>query len=200
MMPNEMRVPALAPSQLNAEQKQVYDEAYGICQKMLGDRFAWKDDHEALIGPLSSLMYSPPLARLYLSFAAELGRASTLVQFTQEAREVAILATGAAFSSSYELYAHERIALTTSLSAVQIDLIKQGRKPTGEIALNSQCELAFDVATELTAHNRGPLSDETWRRAESMLGRTATLILVQYVALYSYTCILLNAVNEPVPS
>ena len=195
MRRNMTRFPPLPPSQLNTEQKAVYDEAFATCTAMLGDKFAWKDEKGALIGPLSPLIYSPALANLYLDFASELGKIPGL---PKKAREVAILVTGHVFDSRYELYSHERLAAETGLSAIQIEAVKQGKKPSGVDALDEQCDLAFDMAMVLTVR-RGPLSEEMWVRAETKLGKTGAMALVQYVALYSYTCILLNAVDEPVP-
>ena len=189
------RCPPVQPSSLNPEQKEVYDAAYATCASMLGDRFRWKDESGALIGPLSPLLYHPRLARLYLQFASELGRLSAL---PEHAREVAILATGSVFDSRYELYAHERLAAAKGVSEAQIESVKVGKKPTGENALDEHCELAFDVALELT-EKRGVLGQESWERATRAFGREGVLVLIHYVALYSYTCILLNAVDEPVP-
>ena len=180
---------------MSREQKEVYDKAYPTCQNMLGDKFLWKDENDALIGPLSSLLYVPSIANLYLEFAAELGK---LPGLSREAREVAILATGSVFDCRYELYSHARLAASTSLSKVQIESARTGQKPLGEHAWDEQCDVAFDVAIELT-RNHGPMVDDHWRKAQKVFGMEGAAALIQYVALYAYTCVLLNAVDEPVP-
>ena len=114
------RCPPVPPSSLNPEQKEVYDVAYKTCASMPEDRFRWKDDGDALIGPLSPLLYNPPLARLYLQFASESAKLSAL---PEHAREIAILTTGSVFDSRYELYAHERLAAAKGLNEIQIESV-----------------------------------------------------------------------------
>lgn len=63
----------------------------------------------------------------------------------------AILVTGVYYSSTYEIYAHERLAKLAGLTWRQIDFIKAGSKPPadGVDALDEQCSVAYDIAIEM---------------------------------------------------
>lgn len=114
-----------------------------------------------------------------------------------DARETAILATGAHYGSVYEIYAHERVAAkTTDLTQKQIDDIKAGKKPEG---LSEAADVAYDMAKKLV-HGRGGLEEGVWKKAvEKLGGKEGAQAVAQYVGLYAYTCVLLNACDVPVP-
>lgn len=190
------RYPPIPPSSLSSEQHKAFDEASDICSNMFGDKFLYKDDNGAFIGPFAPLLYTPAIVDPFFKLVVELGK---LPGFPAPAREVAILATGSVFKSKYELYAHERVAASTNLSKAQIVAVKSGQKPSGSDALDEQCEVAFEVAREL-AGKHGPMADATWKKAEGAFGKEGAAALIQYVAIYGYTCILLNAVDAPVPN
>ncbi|KAK5676867.1 hypothetical protein LTS10_010631 [Elasticomyces elasticus] len=70
----------------------------------------------------------------------------------------------------------------------------------------------FQASYELYAHTRialkaTPLSQEQlessaqelWDRSMKALGKEGTVALVHYVGFYAYICIVLNAIDEPVP-
>lgn len=114
----------------------------------------------------------------------------------QNARETAILATGSHYKAAYEIYAHERVAVkSTDLTQEQVDKIKTGTKPSN---LDEKCSVAFDVAIELVT-KPGPLSKQSWDKAEKTLGKQGTLALIHYTGYYAYTCVLLNGCDVPVP-
>ena len=62
------------------------------------------------------------------------------------AHEVAILATGAAFTSQYDLYAHERVAQGVGLTPSKIATIAAGQRPSD---LDETEGICYDVATTL---------------------------------------------------
>ena len=186
------RYPPIPPSQLNPDQHAAYDESTRIAQDMFGDKFIYKNDDGAFIGPFGPLLYTPSLVDPFFKMAAELGQIPGL---PAAARETAILATGSTFKAGYELYAHGKVAASTSLTERQISSIKEGKKPDG---LDEACQVAFDVAVELS-QKQGPLSDETFQQASKALGQHGTAALIHYVAFYAYTSVFLNGVAAPVP-
>ncbi len=190
------RYPPIPPSSLSSEQHKAFDEASDICSNMFGDKFLYKDNDGAFIGPFAPLMYTPTIVDPFLKLVVELGK---LPELPVPAREVAILATGSIFRAKYEIYAHERVAASTNLTETQIDQVKSGKKPSGKDALDEQCIVACDVAIELS-NKQGPMTDATWTRAEKVFGRKGAAALFQYVGVYAYTCVLLNAVDAPVPN
>jgi 4-carboxymuconolactone decarboxylase len=192
------RYPPIPPSSFSPEQQKAHEELSDFCTKALGENgkvFIWKDENDSVIA-LGPSLYTASIIHPLLMFLAALGK---LPGLPAEAREVAILATGSIYQAAYELYSHVRRATaTTNLTAPQIEAVKNGTKPSREDALDEQCEVAFDVAIEL-ANKRGPMSEVTWKRAEQAFTREGAAALIQYCALYAYTCVVLNAADVPVP-
>ncbi|CAF9910401.1 hypothetical protein IMSHALPRED_009189 [Imshaugia aleurites] len=189
------RYPPIPPSSLTTEQYKAYDEASDICSSVFGDKFLYKNEDGAFIGPFAPLLFTPTLVDPFFKLVVELGK---LPGLPGPAREISILATGSRFKAKYELYAHERVAASTSLTAAQIDSVKSGKKPFGDDALDEQGNVAFDVAMELS-HKQGPMTDANWKRAEHAFGKEGAAALIHYVGVYAYTCVLLNGVDAPVP-
>ncbi|KAJ9651656.1 hypothetical protein H2198_009069 [Neophaeococcomyces mojaviensis] len=189
------RFPPLLPSQLSPEQHAAYDEQAKIAQSLFGDKFIYKNDDSAFIGPFGPLLYTPTLVGPFMELIVELPKISGL---PPAARETAILATGSAFKAGYELYAHGNVATSTSLSDRQIELIKKGEKPEGTDKLDNACDIAFDVAMKLSKE-QGPLSDVMWKKASDAFGMEGAAALIHFVGFYAYTSIFLNGVAAPVP-
>ncbi|KAE9381524.1 hypothetical protein N431DRAFT_425097 [Stipitochalara longipes BDJ] len=112
------------------------------------------------------------------------------------ARETAILATGSHYQAPYEIYAHERVALAkTSLSKEQINMIKKRKKPRD---LREEESVAFDASMELVSR-KGPLGKERWDEVVDTFGIESAAALVQYVGLYAYAFVFLNAGDMQLP-
>lgn len=156
----------------------------------------WKDEKGALVGPFAPMLHAPTIMHPALELLRAIGK---LPGFLPEAREVAILATGSVYQCKYELYSHERIAVAdTHLTVPQVEAVKRGHKPSGNDALNDQCEVAFDVALEL-AQKMGPMSDANWKRTVAAFGQEGAAALTQYCAIYAWACVVLNAADVPIP-
>lgn len=107
-----------------------------------------------------------------------------------------ILTVGSHFKAPYETYAHVRVAARqTDLSQEQIDLIKDGGKPKD---LSEADGLAFDAAKAL-CEKPGPLEKGIYDGLVKHFGKKGALAVVHYVALYAYTCVLLNGCDVSVP-
>ena len=191
------RYPPLPRSALDLAQSRAYDLAVSKCQASFGDSFVWRDRSDALVGPFGPLLYVPSIMEPFFIMLSEVGK---LPGITPTIRETAILATGSVFEAPYELYAHSKFAtVVTELSETQIAAIQSGLKPLGHAdKLSPECDVAFDVAIEL-GHGKGKLSQKSWERAVKILGRDGTLALIQFVSLYAYTCVWLNATAAEVP-
>lgn len=188
------RTPPLPPSTLSEEQQKVYDKVRSACSSGFGNKFAWRNENGSLLGPMSALLYTPQIAELYHQMSVQ---AKQIPGLSVRAREVAILTTGAVMRSKYEVYAHEKLALLAGVSVAQVEAIKSGSRPIVDSTWDEQCEVAFEVA--LALNKPGPLSTDLWAKSKETLGFSGTLALIQYIALYSYTSIVLNAVDEPIP-
>jgi 4-carboxymuconolactone decarboxylase len=188
----------IPPSQLDPERRAAYDECSKTAEQLFGHKgFLYQDSEGAFIGPFAPLIYTPNLLKIFFQLLLEVAK---VPDFPAKAKETAILAVGSHFNAAYEMYAHGRIAGTTRLlTDGQIDSIKKGIKPSGGDALEEQCEVAFDCALEL-AKGGVTLSESNWDRSQKVFGRKGTAALIHYIAVYAYTCVLLNGVDASVPT
>ena len=115
--------------------------------------------------------------------------------FKPRARELVILAVVAVYDCPFVLYAHTRIALQLGLSEKQVALAAQGIAPEG---LTEEEDVIYATALEL-ARSRGPLDEQSWKRAERTLGRERSARLAHVVGMYQYSSTLLNLGAVPVP-
>jgi hypothetical protein len=56
----------------------------------------------------------------------------------------------------------------------------------------------YDVANELV-NKPGPLSEDKWADIVRLIGKEGVIAVVQYVAFYSYVCMILNGFDCKVP-
>ena len=124
------------------------------------------------------------------------GAIASVPGLPSDAREVVILTVGARYQAAYELYSHVNVAQKKAgMSKEIVEAIARGEKPEG---LNERCSAAFDAAEYLVG-KPGPLPGEIWDRCVRELGKEGTIGLVHYAGAYAYTCIILNAIDAPVP-
>jgi 4-carboxymuconolactone decarboxylase len=113
-----------------------------------------------------------------------------------DVRETAIIAAAAQFQGGYVVYSHVRIAAAAKLlTKEQLELLQKGQKPEG---LSEECSIAFDVSKRLSA-TPGPMPQELWDRAMAVLGLDATIALIHYIGIYTYTSLFMNATDVQVP-
>lgn len=183
-----------AKDELSVAQRHAYDELSSISAQAFGpsgSKFAYKDNDGRFIGPYPFFLAAPEPGLSAMRHALMLGK----LPLPPDAKETAILTCGAHFKAAYELYAHENVAKSTTLSERQIQSIKDNEKPSD---LNKQCSIAFDVSHYLS-NKAGPLPQDLWDRSDEALGRDGTVALIHYVGFYAYLCIALNATDVPVP-
>lgn len=195
-MPQD-RVPPTPPADLHSAQKTAHDFLISSLQSYFGpslnDTFKTQNENGALIGPLATLVKYPSLAKPYFDFLSAIAQ---LADLTPDVREVAILTVGGVYKCGYELYSHERVAAAkTSLSQDVISSLAKGERPEG---LNEQCQAAYELSSAL-AEKRGPLDQEVFDKARDALGQDGVIAITNYVGIYAYTCIVLNAVDASVP-
>ncbi|KAK5115055.1 hypothetical protein LTR62_001752 [Meristemomyces frigidus] len=186
------RIPPLPRSALAGTEQQAHDEIADFTSQAFGDQFSYKNEDGAFTGPFPFLTPHNTVHEYKLLIS----KIASLPGLSPAARETAILATGSVYKAGYELYAHSRVAeQSTELKKEQIEAICAGRKPDG---LSEECEVALDVAKYL-AGTPGPLPKELWGKSVKLLGKDGTIKLVHYVGIYAYTCMMLNAMDAPVP-
>ena len=164
----------------------------------------------------NTIRYTPSLLPHTLALAGAL----TSLSLTPRERELVILATASTHHARYVLYAHSRLAALIGLSSSQISSASSGRMPEG---LSSREEGVYGLALEL-AESKGPVGERVWERARWLIfgdreeedGRKergdwewrkkknedmseVLASVVNVVAGYGYTCLVVNAGEGWVP-
>ena len=144
-----------------------------------------------LIGPFNPLLESPEMSESFWDWQRGEGQHTTL---SEREREVVILAVGAVWRASYELYSHSAVARTTGLSPEQVETLASGRM-ADQLSTREQC--AWRFARQLTAERRieQPLYDET-----AELFRTHGISdMLHLIGAYQTVCGLLSTFAIPTP-
>ena len=110
------------------------------------------------------------------------------------AHEIAILVTGARFTSRYEVYAHEAVAANVDLSKRKIATIAAGERPAD---LTTDESVAYDVASLLS--RGGQLPQSTYDLAIETFGENGLAELAFLVGNYCLVSIVLNTYDVSVP-
>ena len=192
------RLPPVHRDNVGATEQKIYDNFSNMADEMFGKKddcpfIIKRPSDSAMVGPFP-FFYEQHEAGEYI--LGIFNKIAMIPGFPADAKEVAILVTGAKYQAVYETYAHTNVATKkVGMSQDVVDTIVKGEKPEG---LNEQCDIAYDTAHYLVS-TPGPLPQELWDKCISVLGREATIALVHYVGAYAYTCIILNAMDAPVP-
>lgn len=151
-----MRVAPYPPDEMPPAVRALHDDmAEKVAQHLKGFVSARTDG--ALVGPFPPMLRFPQFGQGAWAYTKALIENSTL---PKPAHEVAILVTGAAFNSRYELYAHERVAVSVGLSPAKVATIAAGQRPAD---LTEQEQAAYDAAAALAGGRSLP--ESTYRRA-----------------------------------
>jgi 4-carboxymuconolactone decarboxylase len=109
--------------------------------------------------------------------------------------EMAILMTARFWSSQYEWFAHEKLALEAGLGPAVIEAIHAGRRPAGMLADET---IVYDFCTELRERRR--VSDGTFSAAVDLLGEKGVVDLIANMAYYDLVSMVLNVDRYPLPA
>lgn len=185
-----MRLPLIAPADLNVEQRPLYEDMRaGIEQNFRG--FKAIGDGGALIGPWNPWLHEPKFGGPIWDLTKAL---STSPSLPRPVREVAILVTGAKFHAAYEIYAHVIAAEQRGLPDHKLATIVAGQRPAD---LTREEAIAYDVASALVGG--GVLPELTYRQAVEAFGQHGAAELIYLVGLYCLVSITLNGFDVPVP-
>jgi ABC-type molybdate transport system substrate-binding protein len=172
------RFPPLDADELTPEQ-----------QKMVDDLLA--GTRTSLSGPFNVLLRSPEMG----NHAQKLGeyiRFKTSVP--RRLNEMAILMTARFWTSQYEWYAHEKLALEAGLSRETVDALRAGRRPP---AMEADERVVYDFVTELRERHR--VDDRTFEAAIALLGEKGVVDLIANLAYYDLVSMVLNVDRYPLP-
>ncbi|MGC1778525.1 MAG: carboxymuconolactone decarboxylase family protein [Xanthobacteraceae bacterium] len=185
-----MRLPLIPPAELSAEQRPLYDDMKAGIEKNFSG-FKTIAENGALLGPWNPWLHEPKFGKPIWDLTLALSVSPSL---PRPVREVAILATGAAFHSSYELYAHVIAGEKRGLSDDKLATIVSGQRPAD---LTHEEGVAYDVASSLLHH--GTLPELSYRAAVAAFGVHGAAELIYLVGLYCLVSVTLNGFNVPVP-
>jgi 4-carboxymuconolactone decarboxylase len=185
-----MRLPLIPPAQLSDDQKTLYaDMKAGIASNF--NDFQTVAPDGALMGPWNPWLHEPVIGKAVWDLTKAMSMQATL---PDEARQVAILVTGAHFDAAYEIYAHIAVAEREKMSPTRLSELCANIKPAD---LNPQESIAYDVAFALV--NGGVLPEPCYRLAVSTFGQHGANELIYLVGLYCLVSMTLNGFNVPVP-
>jgi 4-carboxymuconolactone decarboxylase len=185
-----MRLKPLPPDTLSPELRFIHDEIANLITNSQG-QVVMMDAQGALLGPFPPMLHFPQFGVPALMFLKSLDNHATL---PKTVREVAILTVGGAFSSRFELYAHEIMAGAFGLSPDTIASLAAGGRPHD---LNEKETIAHDIASALVNGHIVPTS--TYNQAINLLGQNGTGELMFLISGYCLIAMLLNGFDMPAP-
>jgi len=185
-----MRLPLIAPADLTAEQKPLYESM----RKGIASNFnAFKVEREdgALMGPWNPWLHEPAIGKAIWDFTLAMTANATLAD---NVRQIAILVVGARFDAAYEIYAHIAVAEREGMKPERLATLVADLKPND---LSADESVAFDVAYALV--RGGTLPEPLYRLAVARFGQHGANELIYLVGLYALLSTTLNGFNVPVP-
>ena len=172
------RMPAVAPEQMTAAQKEAHDE---IASGPRG----------AVYGPFVALLRSPELTRRlqkvgeYLRYHAVLPR---------KISELIILLTAREWTQQFEWHQHLPLALAQGVGEKVAQAISDGRRPE---KMADDEEIAYEICRELRQGHS--VSDETYARALARFGEQGVVELVVSHGYYTLLAMVMNVARTALP-
>jgi alkylhydroperoxidase family enzyme len=185
-----LRLPLIAPTDLTADQRALYDDMRaGITANFKGITAVDKDG--AVIGPFNPWLQEPRFGGPIWDLTKALASNPTL---PRPIREVAILVVGARFRAAYEIYAHVVLGERVGLPDDKIATIVAGQRPSD---LTREEAIAYDVASALVSS--AGLPEINYRQASEAFGPHGAAELIYLVGFYCIVSVTLNGFDVPVP-
>ena len=185
-----MRLPLIAPADLTAEQKPLYDDMKkGIASNFNAFKVLREDG--ALMGPWNPWLHEPQIGKAIWDLTLAMTANASL---PDSVRQIVILVVGARFDAAYEIYAHIAVAEREGMTEERLATLVANLKPADLAPAES---VAFDFAYALV--RGGTLPEPLYRLAVATFGQHGTNELIYLVGLYSLVSTTLNGFNVPVP-
>ena len=185
-----MRLPLLAPQDLSAEQKPLYEDMRrGIASNF--NAFIAQRDDGALMGPWNPWLHEPVIGKAIWDLTLAMTAKAVL---PDPVRQVVILVVGARYKAAYEIYAHIAVAEREGMTPQRLATLTAELKPDD---LSDQESVAYDVAFALS--RGGVLPEPLYRLGVSTFGQHGMNELIYLIGLYALVSVTLNGFNVPVP-
>ena len=189
-MSSGARIPKLAPSALDDEQRALYDAIAGGRRAQGPQLFRLADSEGCLEGPFNAFLLQPRLGSALQALGSAVRYETAL---SDRCREIAILVVAAHWRSDFEWYAHEAVARSVGLADAELAAIRDGRYT--ELA-GPESVVARTVAALLA---RGDLEDAEYREAVEYLGPAGLFELLTLVGYYATLALQLRVFRVPAP-
>jgi 4-carboxymuconolactone decarboxylase len=207
------RIPKLAPSTLDAEQRSLYDAIAGGRRAQGPQLFRLTDEAGRLEGPFNAFLLQPRLGAALQALGSSVRYDTGL---DDRCREIAILTVAAHWRSDFEWYAHEAVARAAGLTTPDLAAIRAAHgvsdldapgasdldgpsagAPSAPATLSVlEAVVARTTAALLT---RGDLTDPEYRTATDHLGPDGLFELLTLVGYYSALALQLRVFRVPAP-
>jgi 4-carboxymuconolactone decarboxylase len=184
------RIPKLAPSALDDEQRALYDAITGGRRAEGPQLFRLADSEGRLEGPFNAFLLQPRLGSALQALGSSVRYDTGL---GERCREIAILAVAAHWRSDFEWYAHEAVARSVGLTDAEMAAIRDGR----DTELAGREALVARTAAALLA--RGDLEDYEYREVVEHLGPAGLFELLTLVGYYATLALQLRVFRVPAP-
>ena len=173
-----MRLKLLSPGEMNEDQKKTYDES------IAGKRGAPP-------APMMAWLNSPEMAR-HATRLGETLRFNTM--FPAKLSEIAILVTARHWTSHYEWFAHQRLALKAGLDPKIVDALRDRRTPKFD---DPKGQLVYDVAKSL--HEGHGVAKSLYDEAVKVVGERGVVEIIGLCGYYTMVSMTLNTFEFPLP-
>jgi 4-carboxymuconolactone decarboxylase len=191
MMPEEPRLPELAPSAFTDEQRAVYNAITGGPRGSGPQLFQLVDGEGALTGPFNAFLLQPQVGGLLQALGSALRYQTSL---SDRAREIAILVVAVHWESAFEWYAHEAVGRHVGLSDAELDCLR--RHDYDELA-NPDERLVARTTHRLVA--AGDLDLVAYREAVDSFGPAVLFELLTLVGYYATLALQLRVFRVATP-
>jgi 4-carboxymuconolactone decarboxylase len=185
-----MRIPFLKPSELDAEQKVVYDSIREVTDSAFKNFKFMKEDGE-LIGPFNAMLNFPQFGGPAWAMNKTLYEHCKL---PKSVLQVCVLVTGAHMKARYQIFGHEQLAADAGVTLKKIATLAAGQRPAD---LTDDEGVAFDVAYAL--NQAGPIPESTYRVGEATFGREGMAEIIYLVGTFHLVAVILNGYDVSVP-
>jgi 4-carboxymuconolactone decarboxylase len=173
------RLPELAPEQMTAEQRRVYDMI------VAGPR-------GRVQGPLAVWLRRPELAARAQALGEYCRYGSSL---PKRLSELAIMVTARHWEAEFEWYAHRQHALDAGLPEHVLEAIRTGQVPG---FADAEEQAVYDIATAI-CRNR-TLGDELYARGLEVLGEGRLIDLIGVLGYYALISMTIKAFEVMPPA
>jgi 4-carboxymuconolactone decarboxylase len=185
------RFERITSENMSAEQKKYFERLMSGPVSATGSAAVVKGAN-SLGAPFNIWLRSPQLAESFRLVSEQIRFNSSL---PLKLNEFAILITAQKWSSPYEWYAHQRLALKAGLESKIIDQLAQGTKPEG---MSNDEEAIYDFVTELQVTHQ--VSDKNFMKVKSLFGEQGVVDLIATTGYYVLVAMALNVNRTPLPS